>query len=281
MFGNKKKILVYVLISLLVSITYIGQASAADYENYFGIEMTNAEYNTLLNLGFTEDEIYYMNEETYLENKDADATLVTKNEKYYKTVYTDLNGNPYSVEVDQDEYNNQPTLNARNIVTTEYKQMITTISQNGSKFRYKVSLAWKNMPSTKDYDIIGIGFADDVKIDSSLYFSYHWCKSSGDCYTESYFRNRKSTSTGGAVMYQLPSNPVALSSTLYYDVSKDTTDTITYLKMCGDYAHAQSEINVSYASDYYISIGGIGLSGNLISYYDTIPCAISTWSGSW
>ena len=184
MFGNKKKILAYGLISLLISIAYIGQASAADYENYFGIEMTNAEYNTLLNLGFTQDEIYYMNEETYLENKDSNAALLAKNEKYYKTVYTDLNGNSYSVEVPKEEYDNQPTMNARATVTTEYKQMVSMLSQNGSKFRYKVTLGWRSMPKIRSYDIIGVGFRDDVYIDSSVYFNYYWCKSSGDCYNE-------------------------------------------------------------------------------------------------
>ena len=39
------------------------------YTNYNGIEMTNQEYNNLLNQGFSENEIYYMNEEIYLENK--------------------------------------------------------------------------------------------------------------------------------------------------------------------------------------------------------------------
>lgn len=281
MFGNKKKILAYGLISLLISIAYIGQASAADYENYFGIEMTNAEYNTLLNLGFTEDEIYYMNEETYLENKDSNAALLAKNEKYYKTVYTDLNGNSYSVEVPKEEYDNQPTMNARATVTTEYKQMVSMLSQNGSKFRYKVTLGWRSMPKIRSYDIIGVGFRDDVYIDSSVYFNYYWCKSSGDCYNESYYYDKKKTSTGGSAVFDFPDSAISLSATLYYDVSKDTTNTITYLSMCGDYAHATSNLSANNISDYYITINGLELESTIISKYDDIPCAISSWSGSW
>ena len=81
---KKNNSFVYGVIAIFVSVLCVSQVNAAEYKNYFGIEMTNSEYNTLLNLGFTEDEIYYMNEETYLQNKDADANLVAKETKYYK-----------------------------------------------------------------------------------------------------------------------------------------------------------------------------------------------------
>ena len=281
MLNKKNNLFVYGIIALFVSIICMGQVNAEEYENYYGIEMTNEEYNTLLNLGFSEDEIYYMNEETYLENKDLDATLVAENQKYYKTVYTDLSGNAYSTEVTEEEYKNQPSSNARGTVETEYKQMVTTLSKNGNKFRYKVSVSWKSMPSKRNFDIIGIGFEDDVYIDSSVYFNFHWCNSSGTCTTDSSYYNKKSTSTGGSAVYDLPDSPVSLSSTLYYDVSKNTSDTITYLRMYGDYAHATSNVNVGNVGDYYITHNGIELFSSIVAKYDEIPCAVSTWSGSW
>lgn len=278
---GKKSLLTYGLISLFVSIACMGQVNAAEYENYYGIEMTNEEYNTLLNLGFTTDEIYYMNEETYLENKDADATLLSKNEKYYKTIYTDLNGNPHSVEITEEEYQNQPNSNTRGIVTTEYKQMTSTLSQNGNKYRFKVSLSWRSMPSTKSYDIIGVGFEDDVYIDSSVYFNFYWCNSSGTCTTDASYYNKKKTSTGGSAVFDFPDSARSLSATLYYDVSKNTSSTINSLRMCGDYAHAKVNVSVSNISDYLITINGLELGSSIVGSYDAIPCAISTWSGSW
>lgn len=269
------------ILALFISIACIGQVNAAEYENYFGIKITNEQYTTLINLGFSDEEIYYMDETTFLENKDSDANLVSKNEKYYKTIYTDLGGNSYSIEITEDEYENQPLLNSRSTVETEYKMMVTTLSQNGNKFRYKVSVGWKIMPSIRSYDIIGIGFDDDVYIDSSVYFNYHWCYSSGTCQTESYYQNKKSTSTGGAAVYDLPDSAISLSAALYYDVSKDTTDTITHLTMYGDYSHAKTNVSVGNIADYDISISGIELRSSLISKYDAIPCAYSTWSGSW
>ena len=220
----------------------------------------------------------------YLENKDLDANLVSENVKYYKTIYTDLIGNPTSVEINEDEYNNQPSLSARGTVTTEYKQMVTTISQNGNKYRFKVSLSWRTLPSTRSYDIIGVGFDDDeydIYIDSSVYFNFYYCNSSGDCTLDASYYDKKKKSTGGAAVYKLPTSIVSLSATLYYDVSKNTSSTINSLKMYGDYSHATSSVSVGNVSDYDISMSGIELGSSLVAKYDAIPCAISTWSGSW
>lgn len=281
MLNSKNKIFAYGIISLFFSIISIGQVNADEYENYYGIEMTNEEYNTLLNLGFSEDEIYYMNEETYLENKDLDATLVAQNQKYYKTIYTDLAGNSYSTEITEEEYENQPMMNARGTVETEYKLMVTTISQNSNKFRYKISLSWKDMPSKRNYDIIGIGFDDDVYIDSAVNFLTYWCNSYGTCNTDTSYAHKKKTSTGGAATFDFPDSAISLSATLYYDVSKNTSNTITYLKMYGDYAHATSNVSSSNVGDYHITHNGIELWSSIGTKYDAIPCAQSAWSGTW
>ena len=281
MMNKKNKTFIIGIFILLVSFMSTKQVNAVNYKNYFGIEMTNQEYNTLINLGFAEDEIYYMNEEIYLENKDANATLVSKNTKYYKTIYTDLIGNPYNVEITKDEYENQPNINTRATVNTEYKQMTSVLSQNGSKFRYKVSVSWKKTPSTKSFDIIGVGFGDNVYIDSSVYFNFYWCTSSGNCTTDASYYNKKSTDTGGAAVFDYPDNAVSLSAALYYDVSKNTSNTITSLEMCGDYSHATSNVSVGSVSNYDIDEYGIELGSSIINKYDEIPCAISTWSGSW
>lgn len=281
MLSKKNKLYVYGIIALFVSIISIGQVNAATYENYYGIEMTNEEYNTLLNLGFTEDEIYYMSEQIYLENKDLDATLVAKNQKYYKTIYTDLVGNSYSTEITEEEYENQPTMNTRGTVETQYKLMVTTISQNGNKFRYKVNLGWKDMPSKRNYDIIGVGFDDDVYIDSAVNFFTYWCNSYGTCLTDQTYANKKKTSTGGAAVFDFPDSAISLSATLFYDVSKNTSNTITRLEMYGDYAHATSNVSSSSVGDYYITHNGLELWSSIGAKYDAIPCAVSAWNGSW
>ena len=115
---RRKKLYLYLLISLF-SFAFIGECvNAAEYENYFGLKMTNFQYNNLLNLGFSENEIYYMNEETFEQNKNTEATLVAENNKYYKTIYTNLNGDTYSTEITKVEYDNQGMMNTRGTVNT-------------------------------------------------------------------------------------------------------------------------------------------------------------------
>lgn len=278
---RKSKLSMYLILSLLIFTFCLNNVNASEYINYFGISMTSQQYNNLLNLGFSENEIYYMDEDTFEANKDISAELVARDARYYKSIYTDLNGNEQTVEISKEEYDNQGTLNARGTVSTTYKEMVTTMSRNGDKFRYKVTVGWKQMPSVRSYDIIGIGFEDDVYISSSVYFNYTYCVLSGDCTTDTLYYNKKKLSTGGSAVYKFPSSARSMTAVLYYDVSKNTNDTITDLYMYGDYAHATESVGSSTYTDYTINYNGIVLGGPSISSYDAMPCAVTSWGGTW
>lgn len=278
---SMKKYLLFIIIGILSFSFGIENSSAQEYVNYNGIYMNVKEYNTLLNLGFTDEQIYHMDKKTYLNNKDLDAKLISQTTRYYKTI-TPTYGKKYDVEVTKEEYDNSKDYNQlRGVVNTTYKRIVSSISQNGNKYRYNVTTSWKQMPSTHSYDIIGIGFADDVYISSSVYFSYTYANSNGVYTTSTTYYNKKSTSTGGAAVYKIPDNIVSLSATLFYDVSKDTSNTITSLTICGDYAHATSNVPVSNVSDYGIGISGINLGTSISAYYDATPCAIECANVNW
>ena len=285
---RKEKSMKHILLSLMLLFTLvfsIGKVSAEVITNYYGIEMTEAEYSTLEELGFTTNEIYYMNQETFEENRYLDATLLGSTTKYYKTVYPTY-GNSYTVEVSEEEYNNhtnnhEPEL--RTTVVTNYKTMVSTISQNGSKYRFHVSVLWTNMPSTRSYDIIAIGYSNsNMYISSSVYFNYVYARSDGSYTTSTLYYNKKSLSTGGSAAYKVPDGDLsALSANLYYDVSKNTSNTITSIQSCGDYSHAITNIDVSNIANYNVGINGIALSTGLYGNYDAIPCALTTIGVSW
>jgi len=279
--SKKNKLYSYILTFLFVSTLLVGQIKAAKYENYFGIEMTNEQYNNLLELGFSEEEIHYMDEQTFTENKDTLATLVGRTEKYYKSVYTDLNGNSYSTEVSAEEYENQSSIQTRGYVETEYKKVVSSISQLDNQFRYKVTTSWKLMPSVRSYDIIGVGHVDPVYIPTAVNFYYTYCIQSGDCITDGTYYYKQKTGSGGTAVYKFPSNARSMTAVLYYDVSKNTTNTITSLEICGDYAHATTSVDSSDYRNHGIDIDGILLTYSTSNYYDAIPCAVSAWSGSW
>lgn len=279
-----KRLCSYMLMTVLVFTLSLSFVNASNYINYFGISMTSQQYNNLLELGFTEDEIYYMGEEHFEVNKNLTAELLTQSSKYYKTIYTGLDGESYSTEITQNEYNNQSHMDARGTVTTEYKNVITTISRNGNKLRYKITVGWNSLPSTRSYDIIGIGFNDNIYIDSPLYMGTHYCiTSSSDCVESTLYYDQKVLSTGGAKVLKLPDKSVgarSLSTVLYFDVSKNTTSTINEVAMCGDYSHATSTVNYSQYTDYTIHRYGLSL-GSGSGHYDAIPCAVEYWSGTW
>lgn len=279
---KNKQIFLYLFIASLTFSICTEGVKADDYENYFGIEMTNTQYNNLLNQGFSEDEIYYMSEETFNNNKDLTASLAAVTSKYYKSIYTDLNGNPQTVEISKSEYDNESSNQIRGYVETTYKRMDAYITYiNNSYYRYKVTTGWKNMPSVRSYDIIGLAFEDnDVTFRDSTWFQYNYCISSGTCYVDGTYYDRKQSTYAGSYVYKFPSNAVSMSATMYFDVVKNTTATVTRQAIHGDYAHAIQNVNYDIYHNHTMSISGLSL-GTSAAYYDEIPCADTGWTGSW
>ncbi len=273
---NNKVVKFLLAIMVVVSMSAINVrhplASEVYFTNYYGIEMTEEEYSTLLNLGFTEREINYMLEREFEENKDLDATLVASNIKYFKTVVP-MYGTSYSVEVTQSEYLNHSNIQPLGVLYTYYREEVSTISQNGTKYRYKLSTGWLNWPSVASYDIMAIGFVNSVYISSNNpYFNYSYDLADGSHVTSTVYYDKKKTSTGGSAVYKMPSNVVTLTSNLYFDVMKNTNDTLTSLTMCADYGHALYTVTTTQAANHTISTGGIELDATVYNYYDDTPC---------
>jgi hypothetical protein len=202
--------------------------------------------------------------------------------KYYKTI-TNGDFTSESFEISKEEYDNYDVSNQpKAIIETTYKNLTSTITQNGSFYRYKAVLNWKNMPSKRSYDIIGIGFYASVKVVGNfLSFNQYYCFSSGSCTTT--YVNYPQIFTGGAgTTFSLPTgNLTTLRETFYFDVEKNTTATIISQLAAADYAHATSTISLNNAKKYTVSgATGIVLNG-VSSYYDAINPAKEYWSGSW
>lgn len=272
----------YLLLTLLMFGICINNVKALDYENYFGIAMTETQYNNLLNQGFNEEEIYYMDEDTFNENKNLNAELVSVNSKFYKSIYTDLNGNPQIVELTEAEYENESSNQMRGYVQTEYKRMDAYISQiDNTYFRHKVTLNWRRMPVVRSYDIIGLAFEnDDITIPGIINFTYYYCIDTGDCYTDGSYYYKSKNYNGGSVAFKFPNSAISMSVKLFYDVIKDTNETITSQVIHGDYAHATENVDYAIFSNHTMTRGGLAL-GTSTPYYDSIPCVDTGWVGTW
>ena len=210
-------------------------------------------------------------------------------EKYYKTVYnlncTSQINCSTTTEVSALEYETSDTnlnmVNSDYPTETTYKKMTTSISKNGSNYRYKVVLNWKQIPSTRSYDIIAIGFdGTKVKYNGGIWFDQYYCDGSCTTTYTSYFQI---FTNGVGTVFQLPtnSNLTTLRQTFYFDVKKVGTGTLTSQKAYGDYAHAQIAVTKNQAQNFSVSTNGINLNSSIINNYDEINVALSTWSGSW
>ena len=189
----KKRKFFLVLIGFLFSNTVNATEVSDYYVNQNKISITEQEFITLRELGFTDKQIAEMDYVEFNKNKDLDAELVSVNTKYIKTtivyecknhntstmslnnpikeldINTLINNNVLSVksktsvEVTKEEYENANDENIYmttdvnpSIVDTSYKKLTTSISRNGNYYRLKNDLVWKKMPNVRSYDVFGI-----------------------------------------------------------------------------------------------------------------------------
>ena len=243
--------------------------------------MTQTEYQTLLNLGFSPDEIYHMPKEIFEENKDLTAaSLISRTQKYYKTVVPTY-GNSYVVEVTENEYYNHNN-NLLSTIQTYYQTIVGTIAANGSLYRYKEIMYWDSLPPVKSFDVIAIGFNGLVHINGmSSFYNMYTDSSDNDYYSTTYF-DKVYSDTGGSTTYELPSNFAGATAIYYFDVAKDSNaGTITQLDMCADYAHALQNVTGLQAGSHMVNIGGIYFSSSVLNYFEEIPCADTHVAANW
>lgn len=220
-----------------------------------------------------------------------DFEIVSQTEKYYKTVTNSnalqLNSNELktkSYEVTKEEYessNNQIQPRGSASTETTYKKLTTTILSNGSVYRYKAVLNWKQIPAVRSYDSIGIGHYASVKYNANLNFSQTYCLTNGTCktlttYYPQYF------SSGTSATFKVPEGSLSsLSQTIFFDVTKNVNATITSQAAYGDYSHATQTVTVAQAKSFSMGTSGILFNNGIGNYYDDIMPAVATWSGSW
>lgn len=232
-----------------------------------------------------------------------EGEVVAIAEKYYKTV-TILNNSEVmraanlgemssitteitkfeydSAQVEESSNNNIRSNVISETTETTYKKLTTTISQYADLYLYKSVLTWKNIPSTRSYDIMGIGFYASVKVFGSIYLKQDYCTSDDSCFESTSFYNEVGDNGAGAMFY-LPSGSLSsLKQTLEVEVEKtNSSSTIVTQVAVGDYSHATSSISYSNAKKFYVDVGGINLDSSIEGYYDSISAARATWTGTW
>ena len=184
----------------------------------------------------------------------------------------------YSEEVTEEEYNSAQTrdlvLQGSSIIETTYKKMTTAIWDIGGAYQYVNLLHWKIMPQIRSFDIIAIGFPGSVKVSGTPSYSQTYCLSSnGSCYTSNSFAP-KVESRGGSGLFKLIGESITVCDiTLWFNIEKNTTSTITTLYAYGDYSHATTPLSYESAHDYTVNGGGIQIGSSIYNNYDSIQSA--------
>ena len=284
---------------ILISTTVVNASNEVYYTNRNDIDMTEEEYNNLLGLGFTERQIYDMDEDIYLQNKDIEGSVLASGEKYYKNTTVIRNGIRRNEvrEITREEAlaekqsHNSPTRGPVGSyydgISANYVLELRTkiIGINNTYMRYKIDSEWLVIPSERYYDIIGIGIEPNkVQIASTIVFKESWYTTSNvhgydtTCYP-------KTESTGGSAIMQLPSGSLqTLDSYLYFNVSKKANvGTITELDMCGDYAHATASVDPNELFNHYhmYLVAGIDIDYPYDLNYDDMMEACASFVGTW
>ena len=289
-----KRIWNIILILAIKLITFTNKVSADEInKRYFvnnnNIIMTSQEYNNLINLGFSKKEILNMTISEFDENKYLIGKIESTNEKYYRVITKYDNSNnvisTITEEINEYKYNNSNQIVSRTLdgySETNYKKMRSQVISLTYGYRYKMSVEWKNIPSTRSYDIIGIGIDSNVYISSDITFQQNYCYNSGSC-SSSNVSVIKNSTTGGAALFKLPtSNTItSMDSYIYFMVSKSSSETINTMYAYGDYSHAVRNTSSSNSNYYSINSGGLNLYSSIIESYDEVPVTKATWTGSW
>lgn len=288
---------------VLINASVVRASNDVYYTNRENINMTEREYNNLLELGFTEDQIEGMNYQTFIDNKDIEAELLSRTTQYVRTTVTIRNGIKFSTtEIipeekfisDMNKQVQSPPASPRTsgiyydgISEDDIKGLTTTISSvDDYTMRYKLDIDWYEMPSTRSWDIIGIGIEPTkVEIGSFLTAHQNWRTTGGVYGSSDSGYTVKSQSTGGSVMIELPSGSIdILQSYLYFNVNKvQNVGTIQSLLAVGDYAHATTSVDEDSVYNYYTvnHVAGVVVQSPYHNDYVSVPTSDAVFVGTW
>lgn len=303
---NVKKFLYVVGLAFIILCisNNVSAASEAYYINSNGIEMTEEEYNNLVQLGFTEFQIEHMRQQVFEDNKDIEGELVSETKKYIKTSVTIRNGikivtqqefpsltaitNDMQLHAGQQpgfspntygDYYDGLTIDTYRILTSK----ITSI--NDTYMRYKADIEYMNIPSVRSTDILAIGIESAKVVKStSAYFEQNWITTNNNAGYNVYCAP-KYEATGVSAVYELPTGSLSsLEATIYFNVTKiNSNQTLSSVTAVGAHAHAIVPVNMNDVYDHYSSdiFDGIYIDTYYDDYFDSIITATALFIGSW
>ncbi len=215
-------------------------ASSENYVNSENVKIEYSLYEKLCNI-YSENYVEYISQGRFDEIKNNDLSNIKIVE--YMDIPQIL---PFSTQIE-----------------TGYKTL--RIIKNGSNIT--LLLTWKNMPSTRSYDVIGIRF-NGARLNGNIYYEQYSFKD-GKSYVD-YTNYLQKFSNGFGFSFVLPSgNITKLEHMLEFKYTGSG-------RIYGTYQHSQKNISLSDSKKYTISSSGLG---NVLLFNDNVSSNFDAMAG--
>lgn len=264
-----------------ICITKVNADESVYYTNLNGVEMTESEYNHIVDLlsdkkatSITQDEF-----DEYMTYEIIDRDVI------YQKVVSNEFGIVYEEEVTEEEYNAseleemEPGIEGENpnlsgYFETSYKRLNVSLTNASSTYILLGNLTWKKVPACRSFDVFAFKttrfFYSYVSGSQTYYVGTGYTNISYNTSSEGY----KAMGNGAGLSMNLKdgSNITGYSMTIsaYLTIS-DYSYSTSYVTT--SYQHAQSDVTRAQSMDYYLSSGGLGgvvyfNSGTIWNKYD-------------
>ena len=233
----KKYFILIITLFIISSVRVYALEDNDYYVNYYGINISQYDYNRLLEY-YSDDFIYSMNEN-----------------EYEKVMENNLeNVEVYSIG----DFIDNSSLKRINLLTTEYKELKLIFNGN----YITVSLKWNKMPKIRSYDVIA---ARTSYISNSVCFKQTYTTSDGRK-TVSTAGVKKEFNNGVGYSFKL-SNENSMEISLSFEVSESGT-------IYASYQHSKRTNTLANSQRYTISANGLGsvilFESTIADYYDAM-----------
>lgn len=228
--------------------------------------------------------------------------------KYYKnvTVYDTSEYQTYSlnnssnlpkaissetIEVSEEEYLSidpksfqSVSINAYHTIETTYLSLTTSVGDYGDYFRYMDSFNYKIIPTVRSYDVIAIGYNDDVKpIDDTISCAFSYGIGDKSFHHESSLI--KKSSTGTSCIFNLPNEEDLMNFNVLFQFRVEKVNpngTVPSQRVVGDYRHAKEEVSFIEVSSHEVDqYSGITFPLKYEGKFQIITLPLIKWNEPW
>ena len=265
-----------------ICITNVNADENVYYTNLNGVEMTESEYNHIVEL-LSEQRASSITQDEFDEY--VTYEIIDRNVIYQKVISNEL-GIVYEEEITEEEYNNsdlepmepgvggEGTNSIDGYFETSYKRLNVTLANMSSFYLLLGDLTWKKVPACRSYDVFAFKvtrfYYYNVSGIQTYYVGNNYTNISYDTSSQGY----KALSNGAGFSMNLKDG----SNITSYDMSISAHLTISDYSystsyVTTSYQHAQSDVTRAQSMDYYLSSGGLGgvvyfNSGTIWNKYD-------------